>query len=158
MIDPTKDGIDHINIYSKGRTELGILLSNFAHTPVNLYEGDFESLEGYWYYLLTSEITPKRDILRNLHGFPAKKFGRELTKNEDWPSEHEQTRFQNCFKEAMHQKLVQHRNIYKLLKKSTLPLKHYYVYKNKIIEPENCGWILDFWEEYRNNIAALKEF
>lgn len=30
---PEMDGIDHINVYSKGKTELGKLLSNFARTP-----------------------------------------------------------------------------------------------------------------------------
>lgn len=30
---PKTDGVDHINIYSRGRTPLGQALSNFAHTP-----------------------------------------------------------------------------------------------------------------------------
>ena len=35
-IDPSKDGIDHINIYSKGKTELGKYLSNFTYAPIKL--------------------------------------------------------------------------------------------------------------------------
>ena len=30
---PKDDGVTHINIYSKGQTELGGLLSNFSRTP-----------------------------------------------------------------------------------------------------------------------------
>jgi len=33
MINPEEDGITHINIYSKGKTDLGRMLSNFAKLP-----------------------------------------------------------------------------------------------------------------------------
>lgn len=36
MINPLEDGITHINVYSKGATELGRLLTNFAHTPLHI--------------------------------------------------------------------------------------------------------------------------
>lgn len=42
----TTDGIDHINIYSKGKTTLGRMLSNFACTPFTHPEdGKFASIE-----------------------------------------------------------------------------------------------------------------
>ena len=45
MIDPKLDGIEHINIYSKGKTELGRLLTNFAQTPfIHPEYGRFESV------------------------------------------------------------------------------------------------------------------
>lgn len=73
MINPENDGIDHINIYSKGKTDLGRFLSNFAHTPISSSQfGNFESIEGLWYWLGT-----RNEKLRNLHGFLAKKIGRE---------------------------------------------------------------------------------
>ena len=54
MFQPNEDGITHINICSKGKTELGRLLSNFAHTPFWLQgAGRFESVEGYWFWLGT---------------------------------------------------------------------------------------------------------
>jgi hypothetical protein len=53
-INPHKDGIDHINIYSRGKTEVGRQLSNFAHTPFTHKDyGYFNSVEGLWYYLIT---------------------------------------------------------------------------------------------------------
>lgn len=39
------DGIDHINIYSKGKTELGCLLSNFAFSPFTINNDTFPSVE-----------------------------------------------------------------------------------------------------------------
>lgn len=49
MFEPKNDGIDHINVYSGGATELGRLLTNFAHTPFENEYGKFESVEGFWY-------------------------------------------------------------------------------------------------------------
>lgn len=151
MIDPTKDGIDHINIYSKGETELGQWLSNFAHTPIDLPEGRFNSLEGYWYYLLTPDDVPEKDILKKCWGFETKKLGRKLTE-QDWPTNFELVHFKYKFTMAMQDKIDQHPIIKNLLKESTLPFKHYYLYNDKLIEPKNCKWILDFWEDYRNTI------
>jgi hypothetical protein len=42
------DGITHINIYSKGKTELGRWLSNFTYHPIETEDGKFDSVEGYW--------------------------------------------------------------------------------------------------------------
>ena len=47
MINPQNDGVDHINIYSKGLTELGRFLSNFEHILITTEDGDFNSIEGY---------------------------------------------------------------------------------------------------------------
>jgi hypothetical protein len=45
-IKPSEDGVTHINVYSRGNTELGRLLSNFAHTPFSHPEfGEFASVE-----------------------------------------------------------------------------------------------------------------
>lgn len=39
MINPEEDGITHINIYSKGKTDLGRMLSNFAKFPIETVDG-----------------------------------------------------------------------------------------------------------------------
>lgn len=67
------DGLDHINIYSKGKTILGKYLSHFTKVKIRtIYHGTFLSVEGYWYWLLT-----RNDNLRSLYGFEAKKVRRE---------------------------------------------------------------------------------
>lgn len=51
MIDPKKDGIDHINIYTKGATEIGRLLTNLSPVEINSSLGRFKTLEGLIYFL-----------------------------------------------------------------------------------------------------------
>jgi hypothetical protein len=67
-IDSKQDGINHINIYSKGKTELGRLLTNFARTPIETPFGHFESGEGYWFWLRASKLS-NRCPLKNMWGF-----------------------------------------------------------------------------------------
>lgn len=78
-IVPGRDGVDHINMYSKAKTEFGRMLSNFApfHFRTDA-EGEFYSIEGYWYFLSMPEDFARRDELRSVYGFAAKSKGREL--------------------------------------------------------------------------------
>ena len=137
------DGKDHINIYSKGETELGRYLSNFAHTPFNhpLY-GGFQSVEGFWYYDLTG-----KEGLRSLYGYQAKSKGQELCKNVingEWGVNRPQIKI------AILCKLTQ--NDPELLLEfldSDLPFRHYYKFGDKIVEPEEGKWIVEFFTELR---------
>lgn len=69
------DGVTHINVYSRGETAVGRWLSNFTRCSLETEDGNFESIEGYWYWLTTHDCE-----LRELHGFLAKKVGREFLK------------------------------------------------------------------------------
>ena len=131
-----QDGISHINIYSKGRTALGRWMTNFAYTPVILPQGEFNSLEGYWYWLGTRD-----ERLRKLSGFSAKQLGRAL------PSK-KIPNFQELIKEAMLIKLNSYPRWKSQFMQSTLPFKHYYVFNNRVV---NAGfqWIVDEWERLR---------
>lgn len=80
MIDPTQDGINHINIYIQGKTSIGKILSNFYHYNIITKDGNFNSIEGYWYWLGIEDCKEK-EILRNLYGYTAKKTGNELKRN-----------------------------------------------------------------------------
>lgn len=131
---PTGDGIDHINVYSKAHTELGRKLTNFAHTPFDLKNhGHFESLEGYWYWLKTGR---QHDELRNLHGFLAKKKGREFFKEyeaQGYKDPSDSVEFKEFILEAIRQKMRTHKDLLKELVETELPLAHYYYYG----KPEN---------------------
>lgn len=142
MIDPTKDGIDHINIYSKAKTELGRFLTNFAHTPIDNKFGHFESIEGLWYWLGT-----RNDKLRNLYGFLAKKLGRESETITLLPTEE----FKSIIKEAIKQKLDNNPIMKTKFIESSLPFKHYYAYGTKVV---NAGfdWIPEYFEELRRKL------
>lgn len=139
-----KDGVDHINIYSKGETELGRLLSNFTKSTIITTDGEFASIEAYWYWL--NSTSPDKEKLRFTYGFEAKKIGREL-RSADWNNE---DTFKLKIANAMISKLILNPLILDKLKESYLPFKHYYVYNDKTIEPAEGKWILETWEFLRN--------
>jgi predicted NAD-dependent protein-ADP-ribosyltransferase YbiA (DUF1768 family) len=122
MINPEHDGIYHINIYSRGKTEFGRMLSNFYKFPIITTDGNFESVEGYWYWL-NIEDCPEKEELRTLYGFYAKRRGLEILqyKNCRWDSD-----FEVKIKKAIWYKFE--RNTH-LLKKEyfSMPLEHYFI-------------------------------
>ena len=149
-IDHNQDGISHINVYSKGRTELGRLLSNFANTPfMHPAHGKFASVEGYWYWL-----SCKEDTLKELYGYKAKKVGRELG-GEDWLDD---AAFRMNVCTAITCKLEQNPYISKMLAETDLPLVHYYLFGNnynpKVIVPSQGLWIINHIESIRADLCS----
>jgi hypothetical protein len=119
---PTNDGVDHINIYSRGKTELGKLLSNFAFSIFeHPHHGKFTSVEGYWYYLKTGCLYYQE--LSGLYGFKAKAVGKKLE-----VVGHPDFDFQ--IELALWCKVMQNPYIKERLRESTLPFAHYYYYGN----------------------------
>lgn len=140
-MNPETDGIDHINVYSKGSTNLGKRLSNFHWAPFELPDdGKFGTIEGYWYWLGC-----KDDRLRKIGGWQCKEIGRALGAP-DWLDDQE---FKNKICTAIRAKLDQNVDIKQEFIDSTLPFTHYYVYGNKVVNVPKAKWILDFLEELR---------
>lgn len=138
------DGIIHLNVYSKAQTELGRTLSNFAHTPFKVPGHEaFESIEGYWYWLGCYD-----DRLRYVHGYEAKRLGREL-RAPDWNMSIE---FKDHIRVAIRAKLKCLPATCEAIKTCLLPLVHYYVNRRGGIKDltEETRWILDVYEEYRD--------
>jgi predicted NAD-dependent protein-ADP-ribosyltransferase YbiA (DUF1768 family) len=147
--NPRNDGIDHINVYSKGKTRLGQLLSNFAPTPFECEDGRFNSVEGYWYWLLCDH--EDKDKLRTTYGFNAKKLGRELGAT-DWPENYDQGEFRQKIYKAMYAKAKAHPEIQDLLKENNLAFYHYYVYGDRVVMVKGCGWIMDDWQSIQYDL------
>jgi uncharacterized phage-like protein YoqJ/predicted NAD-dependent protein-ADP-ribosyltransferase YbiA (DUF1768 family) len=141
-MEPKDDGITHINCYSKGNTELGRFLSNFAHTPFDCEDGHFESVEGYWYWLGLSPAS-HRDDLRSLWGFEAKSRGRSL-RGEDYPNV---PNFREKILKAVFSKIEANPEMKRVVLSSTLPLVHYYVYGGAIKKDERSDWL---WHEIQS--------
>lgn len=144
---PDNDGINHINIYSRGKTELGVNLSHFAKTPfVHPYFGPFNSMEGFWYYLKAEK---KDDKLRQLYGPEAKFYGKKL------PSvlvRH----FNLLIMDANYLKIKQNPHIAKMMIESTLPFDHYYV-NYKAVSPfkikiPGFEWLISGFERIRDDL------
>lgn len=159
--NPDEDGITHINVYSKGRTPLGRTLSNFAHTPFDHPEyGHFSSVEGFWYWLSTGGT---RNELRGLYGFKSKEVGLMISdsikKQGGFPIVED---FEAKIKKAILCKVEQNQELRELLKLSTLPLTHYYVFGNngkyKVSYPANYAWIHEYISDLRDwlNGRAVK--
>lgn len=128
------DGVSHINVYSKGKTELGRLLSNFAHTPFEIEDERFESVEGWWYWRQCGD-----DQLCNLYGYKAKKIGSVLTEGLDFPDPTEEELLQ-----VYHTKLLYNSDLAKLFVANKLPYDHYYVYGDKVVFPKH-RWTGQLW-------------
>ena len=138
-----KDGIDHINVFSRGETELGRLLSNFAHTPFDLNGRRFESVEGYWYWKMTGD-----ERVSQMFGWQAKQFGRELMdRKAEGKSSLQPTPLE--LREVYLRKLKFHPHIRNMLLLSNLPFKHYYVFNGSVREEPRWTWTADLWAELR---------
>ena len=138
---PENDGVDHINIYSKGKTELGRLLSNFAYTPFTIPDkGSFNTVEGFWYWTMTG-----LSEFRKLPGWECKKIGDHTTPLREHPNEEE-------LLEAYLSKINNNPSIAVMLAENELPFAHYYVYGGKVIEPKQWQWTAQLWNRVRETL------
>lgn len=150
--NPENDGIDHINVYSKGRTTLGRKLSNFAHVIFyHPQHGVFASVEAYWYWLGTGM---KHNGLRRLYGASAKSAGiREL------PVKMPDEEFRKHICDALTLKVAQNHDLALMFAKSELPLRHYYAYgttKPAVHEDKKHQWQLDHLQYLRDQVQEGK--
>jgi hypothetical protein len=150
---PENDGIDHINVYSKGRTELGRMLSNFYLSPFSCEDGNFHSIEGYWYWLLCDENVEGRDELKILHGYLAKKKGKELC-DKDYHTKKD-IAFEKKIKKAFVFKVLQNKEIKKEFVNSDLPLIHYYCYGDKVVYNGKSDWLIDYMTKARDVLKKI---
>jgi hypothetical protein len=148
MINPNDDGISHINIYSQGKTELGKMLSNFYKYKIITKDGEFNSVEGYWYWLGIEDCQEK-DILRKLYGYNAKKNGNELKKKYAPRIDEE---FEKKILNAIWYKVK--RNSYMFTSDiASLPLEHYYNFGGKVVDvKDKYSWMINGIDKMRNYI------
>jgi hypothetical protein len=153
-IDPSKDGIDHINVYSKGKTELGKILSNWDSHPIKTPVGLFYGIEPLLFYLQSCG-DPMFWVLK---GYESKKFfndhysckfskwkdGEFLTNSRSInahivdkdgfnkygfkPMNLTRPQHMHIIIGALWEKYLTHPKLKSLLEDCKLPLKHYYVY------------------------------
>jgi hypothetical protein len=151
--NPLDDGMTEINVYTKGRTRLGRLLTNLSDLPVNhpVY-GMFRTAEGLWYYLKTG---CKHESLRAMSGFDAKKFGNtlEVVWNQD---------FKEQFLIGVRAKVMDNEELKELLRGSDMPFVHYYYFGSpyadkppKVICPRDSDWQMEFFEELRRELKQV---
>lgn len=154
------DGKTHINVYSKGNTSLGKLLSNFAHTPFTHPEfGHFSSMEAFWYWIATGM---KYDELRGLYGMNAKTRGKEiLDKLKADATLIQVPNFKSEMKKAILLKITQNPQVLEELRHSSLPLIHYYVWgkapNTRVTYPAAYAWIHEYISDVRDWLKGKKD-
>jgi hypothetical protein len=144
MIDPKDDGVSHINIYSKAQTEIGRWLSNFSDCNVATEDGNFRTIEGYWYWL-----SVKDDRLRKTNGFESKKLGREL-RAPDWVKD--PVFYQKISYAIIVKILSSEWAKAQLIQTGKLPLFHYYVYGHKVNMVKEGLWIVKLIDDLRTEL------
>jgi predicted NAD-dependent protein-ADP-ribosyltransferase YbiA (DUF1768 family) len=154
------DGITHINVYSKSKSPLGRLISNFAYTPVTIDSLLFESIESWWYWTKMKRINEaslfslfsqeQLDEIRIKVGADAKEYFRAYFKDDS--SSYSPTKEE--LKKAYLAKLDHHPNIKDLLLKNHLPLAHYYMMWDKQVNADSTLWTAQLWEEIKKELTA----
>lgn len=144
MIIEGEDGVTHINIYSKAKTDLGKWLSNFTHEPFTMpHKGEFNTIEGYWYWLQCGD-----NRLRTLNGFKCKELGKQLI---DEKSSALPPKFVDNIKAALDLKLKVNNTRPHQFSESYLPFCHYYEYGGKRVD-SGYEWIVEHFEDRRKLI------
>lgn len=141
------DGVDHINIWEDGSTELGKALSHrYKLDFTNSVFGPFTTMEAFDRYVQSEE---RDDRLRRLTDKPLKNFAEKLTFRQV-------TNFKAINMDANYQRIKQYKPLVDEMIASTLPFDVYYVARDNgmRIRPPRHAWFIAGMEEIRK---ALKE-
>lgn len=143
-----KDGVNHINIYEDGSTDLGRCLAH--STPLKFQHrlfGNFSNIEAFWHYIRSDE---RDDRIRNMIGKALKDFSKMLHSRRV-------VNFVAIILDANWQKVNQYPELKEAIKQSDLPFECYSCYKRQDgvkIRPTFSYWLIPGFEEIRK---ALKE-
>lgn len=107
-------------------------------------DGDFLSVEGYWYWLSIDDSVREREELRYLYGFNAKSRGKEILKEtNDGKSSRFEPDFENKILKAIWYKLRRNANLL-TPEYRRLPIVHYYCYGGKVVDvTSKYQWLID---------------
>lgn len=152
VLDPDDDGRTHINIYSRGYTELGRMLSNFYHSPFEHPKyGKFASMEAFYYYVSTGF---EHEWIRDYYGWQAKLKGKVLPKVNNFKTYDFYNEFEELLTSGLEWKLYYNPEIVKKLCASELPFQHYYInpkYPNTAIHAKGSDWLIYGYDFIRKN-------
>lgn len=135
------DGKDFINVYSRGDTTLGRILSNFALTPFTYLGKTYNSVEGFWYTTTTGKD------FSNLSGVLAKIKGRQAPHKFVHPTE-------KVLLQVYRSKLRDNPYISKWLLENELPFAHFYVMYGKRVSADKFLWTADLWRKLTDELKA----
>lgn len=143
------DGKTHINIFSRSRSKLGKMLSNFYNADfTHPVFGKFANMECFWYYVKTG---CRYEGLRNLPAYEAKIKGKQL------PLVHIDN-FMEIMKEGIRIKILSHNSILTLFRRCKLPFDHYYVIgpREHQYRPGNSDQLVKIFDELKVEFNETK--
>ena len=154
---PKDDGVTHLNVYTKAKTQIGRDLTNFSHHPFrHPLLGHFESSEGLHYFLKTGR---KNQEFRKLWGYKAKELGVAYCKIPDNIVLDYQ--FDWMFRIGLVAKITQNPELFEAFIASELPFAHYYYYgdpdsldKCKVVNAKETGTLVTDLEDIRAFLKA----
>lgn len=135
IYDHEKDGVDFINIFSRGKTELGRILSNFALTPFIFKNTSYNSVEGFWYSYITGN-----KYVATLYGYQAKSIGRKYLQLYEAPD-------RGLLMQVYKAKLAYNPSIIPLLIDNDLPFAHFYEFGGNFQNADKYLYTADLWRE-----------
>lgn len=114
------DNVNHINIDSRAKTELGQMLTHLCESKfIHPEYGPFQSMEGFWAYIRNGGTGNQ---YRTMHGMTARRASQKVKSRKI-------ANFYEIMLEANYEKIVQNQSgLAELLMKSTLPFEHYFIY------------------------------
>lgn len=142
---PDKEGVDHINIYSKSKLYLGRFMSNFFKWGF-VHDGkNFGSIEHWWYYQLTNHPVC---LDSSRAAYEVKKEMQEWIKENGVKGDIDR----NILKQLLKAKLMGYSKgvlLHFLL--NDLPFTHYYVYSGRVVQARE-QFLVEIWEEIRKEM------
>jgi hypothetical protein len=152
-----------VNVNSTSENETEKVLSNLAHTPFNMDDKHYESVEGFWQGLKFPEGSGEREKIAELFGVEAKKAGRKAENLTEF--EYQGKKFQigskghqELIKKAITAKLEQNPFVLNLLLKTgTKKITHILKNSEGQISPDSktipgekfCQILMDLREDFR---------
>ena len=156
MINPKDDGVNHINIYSAGKTKLGSQLSNMYKVSVFYKNLKFTSVEHAWHYFKFLPSNPELAlrILGMANPFEVKKLAKKYVTPA--VQEYAQTDdFKNIIIEIIEDRINRNMPLMLLMVHNELPYKHYYVFKGHVKDESiKYKWLI---EAIKNIQTRLKK-
>ncbi len=164
------DGETHLCINMNGLTPLGRFLATPAYVLLNTEYGDFESIEGYYRYLLyrecckisgvdVTEILSSIDQFKTTSGLAAVKLNAtikaQLRKIDRLILQCEPTdEIALCIQRAIIQKLKSNTQFMGAALENQLPLVNYYATKDRLVTDERFQW---YPKQVENAIYLMRE-
>jgi hypothetical protein len=142
-MDPQEDGTKHINVTYNSKTPFGRMLSPPYQAEFEISkEGRFESVGGYWCWLLFGDERFRKASGENLL------VGRSF---EGAKAKTETDEFQKKVLKATWLKIRQNDKIFSRFEQNILPFHRYYIGESHIYKPSDAEWFcegLDKMVEY----------